>query len=52
MHTRWGLPIESDEARDLQEAVEGIKDEIRLKRFAEGKRDAQRVHTYGGAITE
>lgn len=27
----------------MQEAVEGIKDEIRLKRFAEGKRDAQRV---------
>lgn len=38
------------EARDLQEAVEGIKDEIRLKRFAEGKRDAQKVIAVGWGL--
>lgn len=42
---RYGLPIDSKEARELQEAVEGIKDEIRLKRYAEGKKDAQRAKT-------
>ncbi len=40
---RYGLPIDSKEARELQEAVEGIKDEIRLKRYAEGKKDAGRA---------
>lgn len=40
---RYGLPINSKEARELQEAVEGVKENIRGKRLNEGKKDVQRA---------
>jgi hypothetical protein len=40
---RWGLPIDSKEARDLQEAIEDVKDGIRSKRLSAAKSDAQKV---------
>jgi hypothetical protein len=40
---RYGLPIDNKAARELQESIEGIKDEIRLKRFSAGKSDALKV---------
>ncbi len=35
---RYGLPIDSKEARDLQEAIEGVKENVRSKRLSEGKK--------------
>lgn len=40
---RYGLPIDSKEARTLQEQVEGIKDEIRTKRISAGRSDVSKV---------
>jgi len=42
---RYGLPIDSKEARDLQEAIEGIKEKVRSKRLNEGKKDVSRAKT-------
>lgn len=43
MPGRWGLPISSKEARELQEAIESVKDGIRSKRLDAAKSDAQKV---------
>ncbi|GAB5029465.1 peptidyl-prolyl cis-trans isomerase [Nannochloropsis oceanica] len=42
---RYGLPINSKEARDLQEAIEGVKENVRSKRLSEGKKDVSRAKT-------
>jgi len=40
---RNALPINSKEARELQDAVETLRDEIRLKRYAQGNAAAGKV---------
>jgi peptidylprolyl isomerase len=40
---RWGLPLEDKVTRDLQESIENIQDEIRMKRYSNGKSECNKA---------